>query len=78
MKQELLEHLVRLCVREVIDQVDETKGAPAPPADGQGTADQPGIPKNKDTTTGQVSINEVDAKLKKVVKKMVGEILNRN
>jgi len=29
---------------------DETKGAPAPPADGQGTAEQPEIPKDKDTT----------------------------
>lgn len=28
---------------------DETKGAPAPPADGQGTGDQPAIPKEKDT-----------------------------
>lgn len=49
MKKELLEHLVRKCIREVISQVnefdDETKGAPAPPADGQGTADQPEIPK---------------------------------
>jgi hypothetical protein len=57
MKQEILEHLIRLCVREVIDQVKEeekttdepkddgeTKGAPAPPEDGQGTGDQPEIP----------------------------------
>lgn len=65
MKQELLEHLIRMCVREVIEQVQEedekdtkpeepkddgeTKGAPAPPADGQGTADQPEIPKDKPT-----------------------------
>jgi len=29
---------------------DDTKGAPAPPASGQGTAEQPEIPKEKDTT----------------------------
>lgn len=48
MKTELLEHLVRLCVREVIGQVreeEELKGAAAPPASGLGTADQPEIPK---------------------------------
>ena len=54
MKQELLEHLVRHCVKEVLAQVnevdDETKGTPAPPAAGQGTAEQPAIPKEKDTT----------------------------
>lgn len=53
MKQELLEYLVRQCVREVLTQVreagDETKGAPSPPADGLGTADQPPIPKDKET-----------------------------
>jgi hypothetical protein len=53
MKQELLEHLIRHCIREVVSQMnemgDETKGAPAPPADGQGTADQPAIPKNDST-----------------------------
>jgi hypothetical protein len=60
MKKELLEALTRVCIREVItqmreaaDETDEqsddggnTKGAPAPPEDGQGTADQPEIPKN--------------------------------
>ena len=50
MKPELLEYLVRHCVREVLTQIkevdeDPTKGAPAPPAAGQGTADQPEIPK---------------------------------
>lgn len=53
MKQELLEHLIRHCIREVISQMneldDETKGAAAPPADGQGTADQPAIPKEDPT-----------------------------
>lgn len=49
MKKELLEYLVRECVREVIalkeaDGEDPTIGAPAPPAGGQGTADQPAIP----------------------------------
>ena len=51
MKPELLEHLIRLCVREVLNNVreadDEFKGAAAPPADGQGTADQPAVPKDK-------------------------------
>jgi hypothetical protein len=62
MKQELLEQLTRMCVREVLSQLkeedadpnkktpddedSETKGAPAPPADGQGTAEQPEIPKS--------------------------------
>jgi len=50
MKQELLEYLVRHCVREVLSQVNEvdepTQGAAAPPEDGQGTADQPEIPKD--------------------------------
>ena len=51
MKQELLEYIIRACVQEVLTQVneqdDETKGAPAPPADGQGTADQPPVPKDE-------------------------------
>ena len=49
MKQELLEYIIRSCVKEVLTQVneeEETKGAPAPPADGLGTADQPPVPKN--------------------------------
>lgn len=46
MKKELLEHLIRLCVREVLDNVGEeespTIGATAPPAgSNQGTGDQP-------------------------------------
>ena len=53
MKKELLEEIIRLCVREVLDIVPvvggdlfeaETVGAPAPPAGGQGTADQPPVP----------------------------------
>lgn len=52
MKQELLEYLIRHCIREVLAQVNEiepepTKGAAAPPADGQGTADQPAAPEKK-------------------------------
>jgi hypothetical protein len=58
MKQELLEYLVRRCVREVLEQrVNEVGskpmddgGAEAPPGDGQGTADQPPVEKDKDTT----------------------------
>ena len=48
MKPELLEYLIRACSREVLKQLNEgdpdIKGAAAPPADGQGTADQPPIP----------------------------------
>lgn len=53
MKKELLEEIIRLCVREVLDIVPvigtdlheaDTVGAPAPPAGGQGTADQPPVP----------------------------------
>jgi hypothetical protein len=55
MKQELLEYLVRSCVKEVLTQSTiqegdpEIKGAAAPPADGQGTAEQPEIPNEKDS-----------------------------
>lgn len=49
MKKELLEYIVRECVRSVLEAMpdDSTVGAPAPPADGQGTADQPPVPKAK-------------------------------
>ena len=64
MKQELLEYLVRSCVREVLKQKlnessDEMKGAAAPPGDGLGTADQPPIEKDKE---------QVDEQLKKAIK----------
>lgn len=51
-KKELLEQLIRTCVREVLDQVsevDDTVGAPAPPAGGLGTAEQPAM--SQDTLT---------------------------
>lgn len=52
MKQELLEYIIRACAKEVLAQVNEgdpeIKGAAAPPADGQGTADQPEIPNTKE------------------------------
>lgn len=52
MKQELLEYIIRACAKEVLTQINEgdedIKGAAAPPADGQGTADQPAIPNNKE------------------------------
>lgn len=44
MKKEFLEYLIRECVKEVLEafpQEPETAGAPAPPAGGLGTADQP-------------------------------------
>lgn len=51
MKKQLLEYLVRECVKEVLEafpQEPETVGAPAPPAPTgqgtQGTADQPALP----------------------------------
>lgn len=47
MKRELLEYIVRECVKEVLAEAlpdDQTVGAPAPPEAGQGTADQPPIP----------------------------------
>lgn len=49
MKQELLEQLIRMCVCEILDNVNEadTKGAPSPPAGGLGTADQPAAPPKK-------------------------------
>ena len=49
-KKTLLEYLVRECIHEVMAQVgeagDETKGAPAPPADGTGSGENLGIPKD--------------------------------
>jgi len=54
MKKELLEYLIRECVKEVLEafpQEPETVGAPAPPAAGQGTADQPAIPQQSATTS---------------------------
>ncbi len=44
---------------------DETKGAPAPPADGLGTADQPPVPKEKITES-----------LRLIIKQMVDEVLD--
>ena len=53
MKKELLEQLIRRCIREVLEIAPvvgaglheaETVGMPAPPEGGQGTADQPAIP----------------------------------
>lgn len=46
-RKQLLEYLIRECVRETLYQVseeDDTIGAPAPPAAGLGTADQPPLP----------------------------------
>lgn len=47
MKRELLEYIIRECVKEVLAEAlpdDQTVGAPAPPEAGQGTGDQPPIP----------------------------------
>jgi hypothetical protein len=64
-KQQLLERLIRECIKEVIEyesgRKDTTIGAPAPPAGWQGTADQPPIPEEKLT------------ELKKVIKSMIRE-----
>lgn len=46
MKKKLLEHIIRQCINEVLDIVEdkeETVGAPAPPAGGQGTDDTPPV-----------------------------------
>jgi hypothetical protein len=69
MKKELLENLIRTCVREVLDQVSEktTVGAPAPPAEGLGTAEQPAIPKDD---------KRID-ELKKVIKKVIKEVFSK-
>lgn len=50
MKPQLLEYLIRECAKEVLSQIreeEETVGPAAPPADGQGTADQPPVPKEE-------------------------------
>lgn len=57
MKPELLEFLIRECAKEVLTQLnevnDETQGAAAPPADGQGTGDQPAVPLDEPNDTQQ-------------------------
>lgn len=70
MKQELLEYIIRECAKEVIAQIKEeeekkddkddgeTKGAPAPPADDQGTGDAPGLATNKPEIPGAPSGKE--------------------
>ncbi len=50
MKKELLEYIIRQCVNEVLNATlpeQDTVGAPAPPAGGQGTADQPALPQDQ-------------------------------
>jgi hypothetical protein len=65
-KKQHLEYLIRECVKEILDQVsEETVGAPSPPADGLGTADQPALPKEK------------IAELKKVIKSMIREAFSK-
>jgi len=60
MKQELLEYLIRTCVREVLNQNvneldDKNKGAEAPPGGGLGTADQPPLDQDKNTDPSEPS-----------------------
>ncbi len=73
MKQELLEHLIRHCIREVLTQVREidnnTKGVLAPPADGTGTM---ALSKSKEPTS-----EALDENLQKVIKKVINEILDK-
>ncbi len=56
MKKEFLEYLIRECVKEVLEAFppdqDPLVGAPAPPAAGQGTADQPAIPQQSTSPEG--------------------------
>jgi hypothetical protein len=82
-KTELMEYLVRRCVQEVLSQVYEGEfvGAPAPPADGQGTADQPAIPKRKDTRPQEPSGKQtppmvVNEDMIRLIKKLVDKKLN--
>lgn len=67
-KRELLECLIRECICELLDhtnEADETIGAAAPPADGQGTADQPALsqpesPLGKVPSSGVILVNPRD------------------
>lgn len=51
-----------------IAKEEDTKGAPAPPAAGQGTADQPAIPKSKPV--------ELSESIHRLIKQMVNETLD--
>lgn len=53
MKKQFLELLIRECVKEVLGAFpgeQDTVGAPAPPAAGQGTADEPALPQGSPAT----------------------------
>jgi len=73
MKQELLEYIVRACAQEVLKQIqtlneeEETKGASAPPSDGQGTADQPSIPKEPAETSKEIPDAPPSPELKGII-----------
>lgn len=72
MKQELLEHLIRHCIREVLVQIqeidDEAKGALAPPADNTGT-----MALSKDHSPTSESIDEG---LQNMIKQVINEVLD--
>lgn len=89
-KKQLLEYLIRQCVKEVLEQVseDETVGAASPPADGLGTAEQPALPK-KPTSVSETKlkkewINVKEGKslspeineLKQAIKRIVREVFS--
>ena len=64
------EHNNQIWQSQFINSIDtEIKGAAAPPADGQGTADQPAIPKN-------TQFDGIDEGLVKIIRKTVNEILD--
>ncbi len=65
----LLEYLIRECVSEILDNSlqETTNGAPAPPAEGQGTADTPALPDRENP----YELNE----LQKVIEAMVKDAL---
>ena len=72
LKKQLLEYLIRECVCEVISQIgtdvnEDTVVAPAPPADGLGTADQPPIPYD----------NKKIDELKEVIKNLIREAFSK-
>ena len=73
MKQELLEYLIRHCIREVLSQVkeidSEAKGALAPPSDGTGTMALA-------NTVSPMALDNIDEDLQKMIKKIINEVLD--
>lgn len=67
MKQELLEHLIRACVREFLNVNEndpESVGMTAPPGDNQGSGNS-------------VGVEVKEQQLRQEIKKIVNEIFNK-